>query len=188
LKQLRSLLHDRAVLGRWQLCRTRWEKACLAGRCRRRRLAVRTDLGIAPFFERTRAFRLGDDAIHHHAALVVHLDELDAHACRAIGTRAIFVACPHYAAHALDQLGLVLELELELQQRSDRHRLARFDEDSAARDILAVVLDELVDSRTLEADLERYRCALFFARVGHSGSSDLARVVHAKPTYPNGSF
>src|SRR5690606_29908840 len=117
-----------------------------------------------------RVAALADHLLDEAPALRIHLDELDAHPGRPARV-ASFVALPHDAAHAMDQARLVLEAELELQQRPDGHRLRRLDEDPASADVDAVLLDELIEGRALEANLERNRSALVLARIGHFGAS-----------------
>src|SRR5690606_28393040 len=121
-----------------------------------------------------------DDVLHQRAAVRVHLDELDAHAGGRRIRRFFRRAHPDHATDAVDERRLVLELELELQQRADLHRLLRLDEDAAAREVLAVLLDELVERGALEANLEGKRRSLVLARVGHRGSEVAAALTTSR--------
>src|SRR5690606_38769863 len=117
-----------------------------------------------------RVAALRDHLLDERAALGIHLDELDPHPRRLARAR-VLVAIPHDPTDAVDQARIVLQTELELEQRPDGHRLRRFDEDSASADVEAVLLDELIERSALESNLDGDGSALVLARVGHSVAS-----------------
>src|ERR1019366_3253289 len=85
---------------------------------------------------------------------VVDLDELDAHAGRAIARSLNGVALPHDAAHAHDDGLIARQTDLELEERPRRKRAAGLDVDAPAAHVMRMIFDELVDRRALVTDVQ----------------------------------
>ena len=78
------------------------------------------------------------------------------------------LADPDHRAVALEQRRRVDQLEVQLETRSDRQRLARPDEDPAAAHIDAVAFDELLEALAAKFDPEVDGSAgVFIDGLGH---------------------
>jgi hypothetical protein len=118
--------------------------------------AARVGLGV---------HQLVDDALRR----LVDLDELHAHARRALAVGRAGVALPHHATHARDDGLVARQADLELEQGAGREGVAGLDVDAAAAHVVRVVLDELVDRRALVADVQAddLHSAIFSGVLGH---------------------
>src|SRR5262249_41323153 len=124
------------------------------------------------------------DLVEALLAALVQAVEPHAHARRHAWPPGVVLARPHHSALAGDERRGIAELELESHLRADRQRLLGADEDAAVADVHRVALDELLERRALELDLERDRCALALTCVGINQGGPPSQETRARMRLP----
>jgi hypothetical protein len=109
-----------------------------------------------------------EDRVQRRLALGGEPIEPDPHPGRHARARGVVLADPDDGAVALEQRRGVDQLEIQLEARADRQRLARPDEDSAAAHVDAVAFDELLQALAAKFDPEVDGSAcVFVGGLGH---------------------